>query len=923
MKKFLKIFLIVIAVIFLILLVTPFLFKGKIIEIAKTELNKMLTARVDFSDLKLSFIRNFPNAYVALEDLTVIGTGEFEADTLVAFKKLSVTVDIMSVIKMDNIQVKSVLLDQAKMYAHVLENGNVNWDIMKPSDTPEPETPADTSSTDIKVALKKFEIRDANITYRDEQGKMTAVVKDLDFVLRGNMAMDYTDLSMNLGIASVDFWMDGIRMLKKARVGFVSEMGADLKNMKFTFNDNVFTLNDIALKFAGSVAMPADDIDVDITFATDKTDFKSLLSLVPAIYMKDFDRVKASGSLALSGSAKGTYNEKQMPNVDLSLTVDNAGFKYPDLPKSIDNLSAAVKVFYDGVVFDRTTLDVNKFHFEMAQNPFDMELHVKTPDSDMQIAAKFVGKIDFNSVADIVPLDSTTLNGVLDCNLTLAGRMSTLEKEKYEDFQADGMLKLTGFDFVSPDLPQGVKIASTQLNFTPQKVDLVNFDAVIGRTDIAMNGSLENFIPYVFKNETVRGKLDLKSNTIDLNEFMTDSQTAEAAPADTVPLSVIEVPKNIDFTVNAKIGNILFDKLSITNTIGMLFVKDGKVRMHNLGMNLLGGSMVLNGEYNTQDIKVPSIDFGMDIMQFDITSTLSSFSMLEKIFPEPQNYVGKVSAALTLSSVLDEHLNPVLNTVLSKGQLRTQNIEIRNSKLFGTVADLLKNEKWRTISPDNLNIKYEIKDGRLMIDPLQFNVAQSKLDLSGDQGLDMTLNYDVKATVPVSAVGSGAAGLLSKIPGGANVKEFKLAGHIGGTAAKPEVKLNLSDMAGNITEAVKEQVTEVVTQKVEEVKAQAKEEVGKQVDNLLAEAEKQAENIRNTAKQAADKIRSEANANADKIEKEAGSKSVIEKRLAKAGADKLRKEGENSAVKLEQEGEKQAQAALDAAKKKAEEIKNK
>ncbi|MDR1171417.1 MAG: AsmA family protein [Bacteroidales bacterium] len=919
--KFLKRILITILVIFVLLLVTPFLFKGKIVEIAKSELNKMLMAKVDFAGLKLSFIRNFPNAYVALEDLTVIGTDEFEGDTLVAFKKLSVTVDIMSVIKMDNIQVKSVLLDQAKLYAHVLDNGHVNWDIMKPSDETE-VTPEDTSSSTFKVALKKFEIRQSDIIYRDDSSKMAATVKDLNFHLRGDMTQDNVDLDMELGIAEVNFWMDGIRMLKKARVGFVSEIAADLKNMSFTFRDNQFNLNEIVLNFAGSVHMPADDINMDLTFATDKTDFKSLLSLIPAIYMKDFESVKTTGSLTLNGDLKGTYNNRQMPGVHLNMTVDNAMFKYPDLPKSVDKINIAAKLFYDGAVFDRTTADIDKFHFEMAGNPFDAELHVKTPDSDMQVTAAFAGKIDFNSLSDIIPLDSITLKGLLECDLSLAGRMSTLEKEQYEDFNAGGMLKLSGFDLESPDFPQGVKITSTQLNFTPQKVDLVNFDAIIGRTDVALNGALENFIPYVFKNETIRGKLALKSNTIDLNEFMTD-ETSETAAADTVPMSVIEVPKNIDFTMNASIGKILFDKLTITNTTGVLLVKDGKVRMQNLGMNLLEGSMVLNGEYNTQDIKVPSVDFGMDIRQFDITSALSSFSMLEKILPEPQNYAGKVSANLTLYSVLDENLSPVLNTVASKGVLQTQNVEIRNSKLFGTMADLLKDEKWRTPVPGNLNIKYEIKDGRLTIDPIHMNISQAKVELTGDQGLDMTLNYKVNVAVPVSSVGSAAVDLLGKIPGGSSIKEFKVTGLIGGTATKPDVKLSIADMAGNITEAVKTQVTEAVTQKVEEVKTQVKEEVNKQVDALMEEVQKQADNIRSNAKKTADNLRTVANTNADKLEKDAASKSAIEQRLAKAAADKLRKEGEANAVKIEQEGEKQATATIDAAQKKADELKSK
>ena len=87
--------------IFLILLLAPVLFKGKILEIAKKELNNMLTAKVEFSDLKLSFIRNFPNAYVALEDLTITGTGDFEGITLLAFDRLSATVDLVSIIKME------------------------------------------------------------------------------------------------------------------------------------------------------------------------------------------------------------------------------------------------------------------------------------------------------------------------------------------------------------------------------------------------------------------------------------------------------------------------------------------------------------------------------------------------------------------------------------------------------------------------------------------------------------------------------------------------------------------------------------------------------------------------------------------------------------------------------------------------------
>ena len=931
LKKILVILLCVILFVFLVLLVTPLLFKNQLIDLAKTELNKMLLAKVEFKDLQLSFIRNFPNAYIALDGLEVTGVGDFEGELLAAFNSFNVTVDIVSVIKMENIEVKSILLDHPRLNGHILENGRANWDIMKPAQTEitevteeaekevEKEVIEEVVETEkepsdpfkFKVGLNKFEIRNLKAAFLDEKNKMNAEIEDFNFILRGDMKKENVDLKLQLGIDGIDFWMDGVRFANKVSVGFISEIAADLKNMRFVIKDNKFNLNEIVLKFDGSAEMKGADINADVTFATEKTDFKSLLSLVPAIYMNDFKNLRTTGSLSLSGDIKGTYNDKIMPCANVKLSVDNAMFSYPDLPKSVDKINIDIKAHYDGEVFDRTTADVDRFSFEIAGNPFFTEVHVKTPESDLDVSARFAGKIDFDSLVDLVPLEDLKLNGLLECDITLAGKLSTIQKEQYEDFNAAGSLKLGGFYFENPDFPQGVKITSTQLNFTPRFVELVNLDVITGNSDVSLNGSLENFIPFVLKKETVKGSLTLKSNNIDLNQFMggEKKEKEEIPDEEKSPLNVIEVPKNIDFALNVNIGSILFDKLAITNTIGAIIVKDGKLDMRNLAMNLLEGSMTINGEYNTQNINLPFINFGLDIKQFNISSALTSFTFLENILPEPQNYVGKVSANLTLYSLLDEHLSPVLDKIDSKGKLQTHNLEIRNSKLFGTLADLIKNESWRTPALGDLDIGFVITEGRLYIeDPIKINIPPARLEIKGDQGLDMTLNYKVDATMPVSAVGSGATGILSSIPGGSRINEIKLTGQIKGNAKNPDISLSVADMTSTITSAVREQVTTQVNQ-----------ELSRQIDSLMSEANKQADNLRSNAKQAADRLRREANSAADKLVSEAGS-NPIQRRLAQTAADKLRSEGESNARKLEQEADTQAQAVINAAQRRADDL---
>src|SRR5262245_47740435 len=123
MKKFLKWLLIVLGVIFLFLLAAPFLFKDKIITAVKTEANKNLNADFNFSSLDLSLIRHFPKLSVTLNDLAILNHEPFQGDTLIFAKEASVTVNLMSVISGDRIEINKAFVDQAVMKFLVNKEG--------------------------------------------------------------------------------------------------------------------------------------------------------------------------------------------------------------------------------------------------------------------------------------------------------------------------------------------------------------------------------------------------------------------------------------------------------------------------------------------------------------------------------------------------------------------------------------------------------------------------------------------------------------------------------------------------------------------------------------------------------------------------------------------------------------------------------
>jgi len=300
---------------FLLLLIlviaAPFIFKDKLVQLVKDEANSSLNAKVDFGEFDLTLFSSFPDFRFKIQKVSVINIEPFKGDTLAYIKELSFDLNIKSVISGDRYQINSLVIDEPKINGIVMHDGKANWDIAKASADTAAAVPSDTSATKFALKLKSLEIKHANITYNDMQGNMSAVLKDMNYTLSGDFTQDNFILSNLLEIAELSYDMGGVGYLTKAKTRFKADIDMDMPNMKFTFKENEFSLNDLALAFDGSVAMPKDDIGMDLKFAAKQTEFKSILSLIPSVYSKDFANVQTKGKLKLDGFAKGTMHSEK------------------------------------------------------------------------------------------------------------------------------------------------------------------------------------------------------------------------------------------------------------------------------------------------------------------------------------------------------------------------------------------------------------------------------------------------------------------------------------------------------------------------------------------------------------------------------------------------------------------------------------
>ncbi|MCX7729196.1 MAG: AsmA family protein [Bacteroidia bacterium] len=928
LKKILKISGISILSIVLVLAALPFLFKDKIIQKVKDTINENLNAKVDFGNFDLSIISSFPDFKFEIENVSVVGIQEFEKDTLAYIQKLDLNLNLKSVLSGDQYQINKIIISSPKIKAIVLPNGKANWDIAK-TDTTQKATTDTSAATPFKLSLKKFKIENAQIIYDDQQGKMYSEIKNLNYDLSGDFTQDVFDLIQSLSIDKITYKMDNIAYLKDAKFKASANMNANMKEMKFTFKENEFDLNDFVLKLDGFVAMPNDsDMVLDLKTSSVENTFKSLLSLVPAIYKKEFAGLQASGKVSFYADAKGTYNNHSYPAFNVKLLVENGMFKYPSLPKSVNNVQIDLNISNKESVLDKMLIDLKKFHVEMAQNPVDMRATIRTPMSDPNFDIAIKGKIDLASVKDFVPLEKgDELNGKITADIELAGKMSDVDKKQYDKFKANGILEIADIQYKTTSLPYQVNLQTMLLNFTTQFVELKQFSATVGKSDFNAKGKIDNLLQYAFKNELLKGEFEFTSKLIDVNELMASSTSTSATTqttatsgttttTSTTTASAVDIPANIDFVLNAKIDKVIYDKMDITDLKGKITIREKRLMMDDVAMNILGGKMIMDGYYDSKDLKKPKVAFNFKVENFDIQKTFETFNTVQKLAPVAKYAKGFFTATLENFNVsLNEKMEPDLNSVDAYGVIKTNNIIINGFEPANKLAEALKNDNLKTLHLQNLNLSYKIKNGRMSFEPFTTKVNQINTTISGSTGLDQTIDYKWAMEIPKSMFGNQAnnamSGLLAQLnqKAGTNVQlpdKINVDVLFGGTITKPTVKTSIKDFAQNVQQDIKEQVTQAIVDKAAEEAQKILEEAQKQVDKLKADAQN-----------AANQLKQEAYKQADELENKGAN--PLEKMANKKLAQKMREEADKKAQKIIEEANTKADKIMADAKAKADE----
>ena len=423
---------------------------------------------------------------------------------------------------------------------------------------------------------------------------------------------------------------------------------------------------------------------------------------------------------------------------------------------------------------------------------------------------------------EVYPLEKgVDLGGLITADLKLSGRMSDIEKNRYERLGAQGTFVVEGVGLTLPNLP-AVRIRRAAATVTPAAMTLGEFGLTVGRSDLSANGQLTGYIGYLLRDDVLSGRLYVKSELLDLNEIMDAMPSAEGGAADeeapAEPVRAIEVPRNLNLSLNTDLRKVLFEKMTIGDISGEMRVAGGALSLERLAMGVFGGRATASGSYSTA--------------------------------ADPARPVLKLDAAVSGASF---------------------------RKTFDALAKALGNDDLRKIEARDVAIRFSIKDGRITTQPFDLKMGGVNINLAGSTGLDQTIDYKARVAVPggktLQSVGVNIGGTFSspKITLGIreaaeeavkNVVDEQIQKLTGSESLSEEIAKQAENLRAEAKRAGEKLIAAAQEQRAKLVEAAASKGALARIaaekggDKLVQEAEKQAANLEAEAERQIEKLTS-------------------------------------------------------------------
>ena len=294
-------------------------------------------------DVELTFFSTFPEFCLHIDSLCVLNPCEgASSDTVLTTTGVQAVVDVMALIDDNRLQISSLSLKDAAVYAFMSEQGS-NLDVLRME---EDTTATDTSSFVLpfsSIAVDELYIEANRLAYEDRVNQIVASTAST--TLQASMN-NWNDVRLSLMADGVSAQVGGSTYADNLSLGVELPVALDLDMMSVDLKNAQLRVNQYMLGVDGIVTM-ADDLSMQLRLRAQDWQIKPFLALLPMSVTDMLKGIEVDGVLSLDADIAGVYSDQEMPVVDASVVLKNAQGVYSELPYTLRGVNLMADAHVD------------------------------------------------------------------------------------------------------------------------------------------------------------------------------------------------------------------------------------------------------------------------------------------------------------------------------------------------------------------------------------------------------------------------------------------------------------------------------------------------------------------------------------------------------------------------------------------------
>lgn len=711
-------------------------FQDDIKKYAIESLNENLQTKLDVESIDITVIKQFP--YASLEFKNVVCGEAYErANTQPLFSagRIYLQFNLWNVID-QNYTVKKITLEDAVVNLYRDKSGKDNWHFWKMSED------STSGKKSFSFKLSSVQLKNVDINYIDEYSQVEIETHFDYFNMAGRFSDKQFALNANTEFLAKRVKVQGVTYSDNYKLKLNAKFWADTEKNIYKIKSCELQIEDLPLKASGEFGKDETAWYIDVNLRGKNLNISSILSMLPESIREIKDNYKSSGKIEINATVKGHFIKGTFPSIDAKYSVSKATFKYVPSSVEMENVTGNGSLFIgkrddsyfkiDYVeAFQKNSSIKGSFEWRDFNNP----LVVSSAELDADLA----------EFLPFFPLDTIDqVNGRANLKLDLVLRASgrTFTKDDFRKAKMDGNMELQNVVLKLKNSNLQFNDISGIFMFDNNNVWLRKATGIFNENRVELDGKALNLLSYILtEDEPLYLSVNLKSDEINIDKWLTQNTTAQSATKDTTK-SAFALPKRLSIDFDAEVKKITFAKFEATNIKGSVSIKNRVFAAKQLVMTTMDGEAIVSGIANNSDGNW-NVTANGRFSSINASKLFYTFDNFQQDQLTHENISGSVDAVFDFKAKFDPYLAVDLKSVYSLISLTISKGELKNFTPLEKLAGWVKLEELQHIKFSTLKNEILIKDEKVLMPEMSIINNAMNLNLGGEHGFNNVVDYRI------------------------------------------------------------------------------------------------------------------------------------------------------------------------------------